>query len=135
VPAGARAACFSCHLKASADAAGCSACLKGAKSTGAAMLCPLCAGGAGPAVQDQSKCFSCMDAVSPALPGVKWLCHLTGTAEGNKPTPALTAAVPRYFKCLAAAKTLEGGQGCRKCMDSLEKDAKAGDACFAALTV
>jgi hypothetical protein len=122
-----------CWVPSSKDPATCSKCLAAAKTNGAAMLCPLCAAPAGPQLQDQTRCYSCMDAVSPALPGVRWLCHLTGTAQGNKPTPALTAAVPRYFKCLAAAKTLEGGQGCRKCMDSLERDAKAGDACFAAL--
>lgn len=75
-----------------------------------------------------------MSAVSDKLPGVRWLCHFTGSAKDNKPSKALTSAVPGYFRCLSAAGTLEEGQACRKCMDQIEKSgAKAGDACFAAL--
>lgn len=51
-----------------------------------------------------------MDRVAASLPGVKWLCHFTGTADGNKPSAALTAVTPRYHTCLAKAKTLEAGQ-------------------------
>jgi hypothetical protein len=75
-----------------------------------------------------------MSSVKASLPGVRWLCHFTGTAEGNKPVAALTAAVPKYFKCLSGAGTLDAGQACRKCMDKLEAaGAAAGDQCFAAL--
>jgi len=129
VPAAARSACFGCYLKTASDQATCGTCLAAAKTPNTAALCPLCAGGGG-----QKQCYSCMDQVPAALPGVKWLCHFTGTTDGNKATPDLAAATPRYFKCLAAAKTLEGGQACRKCLDGIEKGgAKGGDACFAAL--
>lgn len=133
VPAAARASCFGCYLKDSADPAGCASCLKGAKTTAASQLCPLCAGG--PSGKDaQKQCYTCMDGVKASLPGVRWLCHFTGTADGNKATAALTAAVPAYYKCLAAAGTLQEGQACRKCMDQIEKSgAKSGNACFAAL--
>jgi hypothetical protein len=132
VATAARPACFGCYLKTATDGAACNTCLAGAKSANTAGLCPLCSGGSGGASQKQ--CYSCMDRVQAGLPGVRWLCHMTGTVNENKGTPALNAAVPRYFNCLAAATTLEGGQGCRKCMDAIEKDgAKAGGACFAAL--
>jgi hypothetical protein len=133
VPASARAACFGCYQKSLADATSCGACLKAAATPANAQVCPLC-GVPGASKADQGQCYSCMSAVGASLPGVRWLCHLTGTADANKPMPALTAAVPRYHKCLAAATSLEAGQGCRKCMDAIEKGgAKAGDACFAAL--
>lgn len=132
IPAAARAGCFGCYLKSTADAAGCNACLKGAGTAPNAQVCPMCAK-EGAAKAEQGTCYSCMGAVKASLPGVRWLCHFTGTVEGNKPTPSLTAAVPAYFKCLSSASTLEAGQGCRRCMDSIEKGATAGP-CFAALT-
>lgn len=135
VPAAARASCFACYLSSIADTGSCNSCLKAAPTTAASQLCPLCAGGDTLAAKDdQKKCYSCMDKVKASLPGVKWLCHFTGGADSNKPVPALTAFLPRYFSCLAAAGTLEEGQACRKCMDQIEKQgAKSGDACFSAL--
>lgn len=133
MPAAARGACYGAYLKTTADAAGAARCLGAAPSAAAAQLCPLCAGQGGAA--EQAACFKCMDAVKPSLPGVRFLCHVTGGADGKTPpTPALAAAAPRYYKCLAAAATLEAGQACRKAMDAIEKDgAAAGAALFAKL--
>ncbi|GBF98794.1 hypothetical protein Rsub_11376 [Raphidocelis subcapitata] len=127
----ARGACFGLYSKTTADAAGAAACLAAAKAPADAALCPLCAAAGGKA--EQAACFVCMDKVAPSLPGVKFLCHVTGAAADGKPSPALAAAAPAYHACLAAAKTLEAGQACRKCMDGIEKDAKSGGACFAKL--
>jgi hypothetical protein len=129
----ARGACFGLYSAATADAAGAAACLKAAKAPAEAALCPLCTAASDPSQAAQAACFACMGKVAPGLPGVRFLCHVTGTAEGNKPAPALAAAVPRYYACLAGAKTLEAGQACRRCMDGIEKDAASGAACFAKL--
>ncbi|KAI8467412.1 MAG: hypothetical protein J3K34DRAFT_430578 [Monoraphidium minutum] len=133
VPAASRGSCFGCYLKTQKDAASCAACLKTAGTAANAGICPLCAGDGSKG--EQGQCYTCSSKVKASLPGVRWLCHFTGTADGNKPKAALTSAVPAYHKCLAAAGTLEQGQGCRRCMDALEKGGggakAAADACFA----
>ena len=134
VPAAGRAGCFACHLKSQADPAGCAACLKSAGSPPDSLLCRLCPTDVAPGKREQGQCYSCMASVKASLPAVRWLCHVTGTADKNAPTKELTAAIPAYFRCLAAAPSAEGGKSCRMCMDAIEKGGpKAGDACFAKL--